>query len=186
MIFIVSCKAGKIINKVQGSGLPLNDSIVQKFQTGSNLLIGFKTFFNDRSYIPSKYYFVSEKAGKTFGYSYGIKAHAKKGETSTAKIDTTIIPSDKYKKLLQLIKSQNAWNLKSPDATNHGEPCPHQPNSGCKIEDAGSEIFFIVAKSKMTSTTFYAVDFFEKDCCPGNPERSSYLAIRNFIKDLIR
>ena len=173
------------------------DSVLAKIQKENDLVIGFATY-NEAWGIPPSYKIIARKKNKWKAYNYITKSlvrvfidsNGKETKEPSIIVNSFEIPSDFIDSFLIHFKQQKLWKLKCDKTKDflfiH---CTHLSNSKfdpCSIDDAMSVGSLIMTKKFINASSFYAPEYYEYDCCPGNPDRKTFLAIISPIKQLFK
>jgi hypothetical protein len=173
-------KLKKIIIEVNNNSIEISpkDSILLSIQKENDFVIGYSVYNSSkRSVIEYFLLGINKNESHARKYLYIINSNAINKEKPYS-LDVAVVPKQIKDSVFWVMKQKKIWTLK------HFEKDEiYCPTSGefahCTISDAVSKDLIIMTKSHQSISEFYAPEFFEFECCPGNTDRQRFLG---FIK----
>ncbi len=156
------------------------DSVLAKFQKESDFVLGYADYNNTwggKVY----YYLLSRKNKKWSAYLYTIKDVIRldsNGKPLESFHEVRRLDLGKYKldTILSSLRQNEVWKLRCDERVDFLNPCPKlSPWNICSIHDANSRGSIIMTKEYSNASSFYAPEYYEYECCPGNEERQRFL-----------
>lgn len=202
LLFIFSCCLNTLGQKILlkeiekfSAKLIHPDTVLARLQKENDLVIGFDTY-NLAWGKPPHYLLVAKNGKRWRAYDYIIKEYVKVFMDSTGKqfqepftiVNTFEIDSDLADSLFTVFKIQKVWELNC-NALKEIFECSHVKNlkyDPCKISDASAVGLLVMTKQFVSSSSFYAPEYYEYECCPGNTDRQRFLATIAPIKQLFK
>lgn len=159
------------------------DSIIRHMQTGKKLLIGYIVYNNARKEMPTVYYLVILQAKKNIAVQY--KANRIRTAAGTFFTADTLYPANgAIDSLVALTAQLQPWKIRHADTTD-ADPCNDQGTNmapGCSIADAASLSLMLGTGTHTVQSSYYAPEYYEYECCPGDEERKHFLQVIQRIK----
>jgi hypothetical protein len=156
--------------------------VLQAIRQSGSLTIGYAEYNNTRKQAPVIYYLISLSKNNCIAYTY-TKLYAVKSGNKNFRIDTLEFPALLTDSLPAVLKMNAAWSIKH-DETADDDPCSHDDPLKirvCTIHDASSKVLILSTPTRQVAASYYAPDYYEHTCCPGNPERQRFLNVAGFI-----
>jgi hypothetical protein len=169
-------KLEKRINETSEKGV-LQDSVMKQIQSLNNLVIGYSEYNTSWRHVPICYYLICFTKRKCIAYKYTIRSQSKPGE-KFFQLDTIELDQKTIDSVVTNLKNTKPWEIRNNKGAELGE-CNHVPIEkfgGCSISDANSKSLFLLTKTHHFIRSFYAPEFYEYNCCPGNMDRKLFLA----------
>jgi hypothetical protein len=169
-------KLVKKINEPSEKGV-LQDSVMKQIQSSNDLVIGYSEYNQTWRHVPTCYYLICFIKRKCMAYKYTIRSYSKPGE-KFFQLDTITLTQKTINSVISNVKNNKPWEIKHNEDTELDE-CKHvsiEKSSGCSISDASSKSLFLLTKTHHFITSFYAPEFYEYSCCPGNVDRQLFLS----------
>ena len=171
------------------------DTVLARLQSENDLVIGFDTYNPDWG-IPPHYLLVAKNGKEWRAYEYIFKEIVRVFVDSSGKqyqepwvmVNTFEIDSDLIDSLFAVFKTQKVWELNCNTLKDFFY-CSHLKNNKydpCGISDASSVGLLVMTKQYISSSSFYAPEYYEYECCPGNSDRQRFLATIAPIKQLFK
>ena len=173
------------------------DSVLAKFQKENDLVIGYATY-NEAWGIPPSYRIIARKNNKWKAYEYITKPYAKVLIDSNGKqtvepfifVNSFDITSGFIDSFLIVFKQQKIWKLKCDKTRDflfiHCTHLLKMKYDPCSISDGMSVGSLIMTKKYINASSFYAPEYYEYECCPGNLDRKRFLATISPIEQLFK
>lgn len=201
ILFLNSCLLGqkKLLREIERFSTRTihPDSVLAILQKENDLVIGFATY-NPAWGKPPYYLLVAKNKKQWTAYEYRIKEYARVLTDSNGKqfteplmtVNAFEIKPDLTDSLYTIFKQQKIWELKC-DAIKDFlfAYCVHLKNikfDPCSISDASSVGSLIMTKEYINASSFYAPEYYEYECCPGNKDRQKFLNTIAPIKALFK
>ena len=202
LLFIFFCSLStlgqkKLLKEIERFSAKLihPDTVLARLQKENDLVIGFDTYNPDWR-RPPHYLLVAKKGNRWRAYEYIIKAIVRVYVDSSGKqyqepwivVNTFEIDSDLTDSLFATFKKQKVWELNC-NTLKETFKCSHVKNityDPCAIDDASSVGLLVMTKQCISSSSFYAPEYYEYECCPGNSDRQRFLATIAPIKQLFK
>lgn len=192
-IFIqFSCtnKIGKTVNKVAqvNNSVLIIDSFLFRLNNQFTLIAGYGSM---------------GRPGKTINFIVGISKNScilyryetlgdvavgagNNNRISTTRLDSASLKSTDGLRLVDFIFQEKFWQLNYNDVDVDDLPCKHLKTiPRCNVSDGSRYLSVISTKNKSVQSKFYAPEFFELECCPGNIERQKFLRFKKIIDSLV-
>lgn len=166
----------KKINETSEKGV-LQDSVMKQIQSSNDLVIGYSEYNNTWRHVPICYYLICFTKRKCIAYKYTIRSYSRPGE-KFFQLDTIELVQQTVNSVISNVKNNKTWEIKHNEDTELGG-CSHVPIekfSGCSISDASSKTLILLTKTHYFLSSFYAPEFYEYSCCPGNKDRQLFLS----------
>lgn len=151
------------------------DSVLRALQKNNDMVIGYSTYSLARAKLPVTYFLVAFKGKKAKAYKYirrVVVNNEKKYE-----FESFAVPDIVSDSILNLVETEKTWEIKCNEDSEE-MLCSHlnkQPVCSM-INDAASKGLIIITKRSLNTSSFYAPEYFEYECCPGNDKRKRFLA----------
>lgn len=177
---LLSCSAQKlktIIKTVNKTSLQtiFNDSVLSFIQTNNDFVFGYRDH-NETWKLYQTYFLIGYKKNKLTAYKYSKKYFAVNNEKDY-QLQEFFISESERKALNSFLKKTKIWKVKHNEKDDEAY-CPLKKEySYCNISDASSKDLIISTKSHQQISDFYAPEYFEKECCPGNIDRQKILML---------
>lgn len=172
------------VNKYGKPGIS-GDSLMQMIRKSGSLTISYTEYNNTWRHSPVTYYIISLSKTNCTAYKYTkletVKAGDKPFRLDTLKLSASITDS-----LPEILKMNAPWKI-NHDEKADDDPCSHNDPKiirTCNINDASSKALLVLTPTHQASSSYYAPDYYEYTCCPGNPERQRFLNVISFISKL--
>lgn len=178
----------KIRKKIEnrGSKTELQDSVLQKLKINNDLIVGYSKFNTTWMHVPSQYFLFAFNKNGCIGYHYIIKKNSINNEKPLT-IDSVIIPNQIASMILTTIVNNKAWEIKRNENDSTNIFCVDAINKfNCQISDASYKSLILLTKSSNIVSTFYAPEYFENECCPGNKDRQTFIKCYNVLYGIIK
>lgn len=165
----------KNINKISKESL-LKDSVLLSLQKENDLVIGYSTYNNTWQHVPIEYFLISFNKKQCKAYRYSIKSVTINNEKPNS-LDSMNVSKNYCDSILLSFIENKGWKVSSNEDSNELY-CQHLPDShNCIINDASSKSLVLITKKHIHISRFYAPEYFEYECCPGNENRIRFLNI---------
>lgn len=164
------------INESSENGM-FEDSVIRKIQSLHTLVIGYAEYNTAWVYVPVTYNLIGLTKRKCIAYRYTIFPNSKPNEQSF-RLDSIIVTREKIDSIISIVKKNKPWQIKHSDIEELDD-CSHiqiEKPINCSISDANSKALFLLTKSHHFTASYYAPEFYEHSCCPGNMDRKNFLA----------
>lgn len=158
------------------------DSVIQMIRKSGSLTIGYTEYNNTWRHGPVTYYIISLSRTHCAAYKYTKLETVKTGE-KPFRLDTLKLPASIIDSLPEILKTNAPWKIKHNE-TADDDPCSHNDPMQmrtCNVHDATSKALLLLTPTRKASSSYYAPDYYEYTCCPGNPERQRFLNVISFI-----
>lgn len=173
------------------------DFVLARLQKENDLVFGYATY-NPAWGIPPHYWLIAKKGNQWKAFEYIVKRYVRvfvddsgnQIQEPLITINTFEIDDGLTDSLFKTFKTQKPWELKRDVLKDQNFPaCSHLKDTKfdpCSIRDANSEGLSIMTKQYINSSSFYAPEYYETECCPGNSDRQRFLATIAPIKQLFK
>jgi hypothetical protein len=174
----------KLAAQVNKYGKPVisGDSVMQMIRKSGSLTIGYTEYNNTSRHSPVTYYIISLSKTNCTAYKYTKQETVKAGD-KPFRLDTLKLSASITDSLPEVLKTNAPWKI-NHDETADDDPCSHNDPMQirtCNIHDATSKALLLLTPTHQASSSYYAPDYYEYTCCPGNPERQRFLKVISFI-----
>ncbi len=153
------------------------DSVLKQIQSSKDLVIGYSEYNNTWRNVPVCYYLVCFAKRKCVAYKYALRPYTKVGE-NYFQLDTIDLDQETIDTIITGVKKNKPWEIKHKENDESGE-CEHvspEKITFCSISDASSKTLILSTKTHYYLSSYYAPEFYEFNCCPGNKERMLFLS----------
>ena len=178
----------KIREKIENMGTKteLQDSMLQILKNRNDLVVGYSTFNTTWMHVNTQYYLFAFNKNNCKAYHYLIKKAPINNE-KTYIIDSMIVPNHFARLILTTINKNKAWEIKRNENDSTNIFCEDAAKRfNCLISDASYKSLILLTKSSNIISTFYAPEYFETECCPGNKDRQTFIKCYNALNSLIK
>jgi len=181
LIFLLTqCGTAQNLNrftKLVNDNAPIGvhtDSIFRSIQLRSDLLLGYVLAGKSWDYLLIS--FQNKQPAK----AYHLVLETSRNYNNRYKVDSFELAKTISDSILAVFNRNEGWTLKYNQETDM-DPCKHvSGKKGCSIFDGASEELWVASKTNKQTSIFYEAGYFEQ-CCPGNPSRQRFLAMKNAI-----
>ena len=166
----------KKINETSEKGV-LQDSVMKQIQSLNDLVIGYSEYNTSSRHVPVCYYLICFSERKCMAYKYTFRSYSRPGE-KFFQLDTLKLVQQTVDSVISNAKNNKPWEIKHSEDTELGG-CSHIPVEkikGCDISDASSKTLILLTRTNHFISNFYAPEFYEYNCCPGNKDRQLFLS----------